>query len=147
MPSETINLYLVGLQTLAALIAAGAALAMWKSTVNLVNVTRDMLLANVAPEVVIRLEHPHPFKSKEKATMRIENRGSVDLIDVRLAIGCIFSSDDEKSTQSEMHKYRIGKLKSGYSHRSSLWDNAKTAVQKQKSLGDAYRKARDASNA
>lgn len=141
---ETINLYLVGLQTLAALIAAGAALAMWKSTVNLVKVSRDMLLANVAPEIIIGLENSQPFATKDRANIKIENRGSVDLIAAHVSIGCYFISDDERSSQSEVEKSPIGELKSGHVYKLSLWDISKKAIRKQKQLDDKYQKIRDA---
>jgi hypothetical protein len=143
---DTINLLLVGLQTLAALIAAGAAIAMWKSTVNLVKVSRDMLLANIAPEIVIGLESSQPFATKDKANVKVENRGSVDLIDATVSIGCDFVSDDESGKQSEMQEFRIGELKSGYSYKLSLWDASQKAIRKQKSLDDTYQKARNTTN-
>jgi hypothetical protein len=120
---------------------------MWKATANLVKVTRDMVLANVDPEIVIRLEHPQPFPTIEKATVKIENRGSVDLSDVEVAVGCHFKSDDGSAEQRETQTFRVGKLKSGGNYRLSIWDISKNAIRKQKQLGDAFKNARDADSA
>jgi len=147
MPTDILSLRLVELQTAATVLAALAAVAMWKATVNLVKVTRDVLLANVAPEVVISLEHPQPFPTIEKANVKIENRGSVDLIDVQVSVGCRFKSDDGSGEQRETQTHKVGKLKSGGNYRLSIWDISKNAIRKQKQLGDSYQKARDAENA
>lgn len=147
MPTDILSLRLIELQTAATVLAALAAVAMWKATVNLVKVTRDMLLANVAPDVVISLEHPQPFPTIENANVKIENRGSVDLIDVQVSVGCRFKSDDGSGEQRETQTYKVGKLKSGGNYRLSIWDISKNAIRKQKQLGDSYQKARDADNA
>jgi len=148
MPAEKLNLILVALQTLAALIAGSAALAMWKSTVNLVEVTRDTLLADVAPEVVIGLEHSQPFATKDRANVKNENRGSVNLVEVQIEAGCRFTSDDRHGRKSVMEKYAVGDLKSGKSHKFSLWDLSKNAIrEKQRLDAELYSRARASGNA
>jgi hypothetical protein len=142
MPTETINLYLVGLQTFATFIAAIAAVAMWRATVNLVKVTRGMVLANVAPEVVIGLEQPQPFATKETAIVKIENRGSVDLFDVEFTVGGLFHQDDGNGQTGVSQTIRIGNLNSSKSYTFPLWDIAKSAIRRQKGLDDKYSKAR-----
>jgi hypothetical protein len=147
MSTEEITLRMIEMQTVAAFVAAIAALAMWKATVSLVKVTRDMLLANVPPEIFICLEHAQPFATKDRANAKIENRGSVDLTDVHVKVGGWFHSDDDTGQASIMYKYDIGNLKSRKSYKFPLWDISKGAIRQQKGLDDTYRKARDADSA
>jgi hypothetical protein len=142
MTPEATTLLLVGLQTAATVVAAIAALAMWRATVNLVKYTRDMVLANVTPEVVIRLQQSPPFKSSAASIVSVMNESGVDLLGVTVDIGPSFQSDDKRDQSRITITHTIPTLPGGRVFNFELWKIAKMAIVHRDQLPDIYLSAR-----
>jgi hypothetical protein len=70
----------------AAGVQAMAAIAIWKATLNLVTATRDLVYANVAPELTIRLKNKQPFENPEGAVLRLENQSRMAVTELAVEV-------------------------------------------------------------
>src|ERR1035437_6896991 len=128
------NLLLVALQTLDAIVAAGAAWAMWRATVNLVPATRGLVFVNVAPNLRFQILNSQPFTEPKDAVVVLRNHGSVDVVDVRGEIGPSFLSNDSLASTKTVEPFGTSRLGAGKDLKIDLWKYAKIAKEKQKQL-------------
>jgi hypothetical protein len=130
-------------QSVAAIVQAGAAIAMWKATANLVKATRDMIFVGVPAKISVRIKSANPFQSPAESLMVLKNDGRVDLTDVELSIGPAFRSDKKDGLLKQSTTTKVGLLKAGGAYEFQLWEHAKSAVERQRNLPDNYKLARD----
>jgi hypothetical protein len=136
------NLAIEIAQVMAAVVAAAAAIAMWRATVNLVTATRELTLATVEPNV--RLEVPHkPISHPDEASAVITNQSAFPINDLKVTVDAQYDTID-----SEKQNFMIGRVMDTTEFGPvqpkgqvtlPLWNPAKTAIANKSEMHDPPR--------
>lgn len=131
------------IQAIAAIVAAAAAVAMWRATIHLVEVTRGLIYVQIAPK--ISFDHPYsqPFRTPKESTFVLENVGRIDLDDVELVIGSHFQTEDGSEVSETLKPFKARTLKPGKKISVPMWQFAKQAIEKQSNISDSLKYDRE----